>query len=131
MKMEAGEPIIFGDLGSLEMRPSRLAPYDGEIGVRLLYQDPVSGAEHDLIRYPAGLKAKLHRHTAAHTIVVLEGRLAVNDDVIGPGGYCHFPAGEPMFHAPAGQDGCLFVIIFHGPFDVELVGEGPLRSGPP
>jgi quercetin dioxygenase-like cupin family protein len=128
--MEAGELIVFDDLGSLEMRPSRLAPYDGEIGVRLLYHDPVSGVEHDLIRYPAGLKAKLHRHTAAHTIVLLQGRLAVNDEVVAPGAYCHFPAGEPMFHAPAGQEDCLFVIIFHGPFDVEVVGDEAFRSGP-
>jgi quercetin dioxygenase-like cupin family protein len=63
--------------------------------VRLLYEDPDSGAEHYLIRYPAGLNACLHRHTAAHTIVVLKGRLAVNE-VIGPGASCHFPAGETL-----------------------------------
>ncbi len=27
---------------------------------------------------PAGLRAQCHRHTAAHTIVVLEGRLEAN-----------------------------------------------------
>jgi hypothetical protein len=50
--------------------------------------------------------------------VVLEGRLAVNDQVVGPGAYCHFPPGEPMRHAPTGDDPCLFVTVFHGPFDV-------------
>jgi quercetin dioxygenase-like cupin family protein len=44
---------------------------------------PESGAEHYLIRYPAGLKVRVHRHTAAQTIVVLEGPLVVNDQVIG------------------------------------------------
>jgi quercetin dioxygenase-like cupin family protein len=61
----------------------------------------------------------MHRHTAAQTIVVLEGRLAVNDEVVGPGAYCHFSPGEPMFHAPAGDEPCLFVTIFHGASDVE------------
>jgi hypothetical protein len=43
---------------------------------------------------------------------------------VGPGAYCHFPGGVPMHHAPAGDEGCLFLILFDGPFDVELV-EGP------
>jgi quercetin dioxygenase-like cupin family protein len=129
--MEYGEAIILDHLDSVEMDQSQLVVYDREIGVRLLYRDPDSGAEHYLIRYPAGLKARLHRHTAAHTIVVLDGRLAVNNEVIGPAGYCHFPAGETMFHAPAGDEACLFVTIFHGPFDVESLSDGGMRSGTP
>jgi quercetin dioxygenase-like cupin family protein len=129
--MEYGETIILDHLDSVEMDQSQLVVYDREIGVRLLYKDPDSGAEHYLIRYPAGLKARLHRHTAAHTIVVLGGRLAVNNEVIGPGAYCHFPAGETMFHAPAGDEACLFVTIFHGPFDVESLSDESMRSGTP
>lgn len=125
--MEYGAAIIVDNLDSVQMDRSHPVIYDREIGVRLLYEDPESGAEHYLIRYPAGLKARLHRHTAAHTIVILEGRLAVNDGVIGPGAYCHFPAGETMFHAPAEGAACLFITIFHGPFDVEPVGDEEMR----
>jgi quercetin dioxygenase-like cupin family protein len=117
--MKYGDAIIFDNLDSVETRGSKIVVYDREIGVRLLYEDPQTGAEHYLIRYPAGLKARPHRHTAAHTFVVLEGRLAVNDHEVGPGSYCHFPAGEPMYHAPVGDEGCLFINIFHGPSDVE------------
>ena len=117
--MDNSAPTIVDRLSSVETPPSDLVVYDRTIGVRLLHQDPASGAEHYLIRYPARLKARWHRHSAAHTIVLLEGRLAVNDQEIGPGSYCHFPAGQPMFHAPAGDGPCLFVIIFDGPFDVE------------
>ena len=127
--MKYGEAIVVDHLGSAEMDLSRPVIYDREIGMRLLYEDPISGAEHYLIRYPSGLRAQPHRHTAAHTIVVLEGRLAVNNEVVGPGAYCHFPAGEIMFHAPAGKDACLFVTIFHGPFDVEPLSDQ--GTGPP
>lgn len=129
--MEYGQAIIFDHLDSVETDRSQPVIYDREIGVRLLYEDPDSGAGHYLIRYPAGLNARLHRHSASHTIVVLQGRLAVNDEVIGPGAYCHFPAGETMFHAPAGAEDCLFVTIFHGPFDVEALGDGDMHSGNP
>ena len=97
------------------------AVYDAPVHLRQLYEDPASGAEHYLVRYPVGVSGRLHRHTAAQTIVVLDGRLDANGRVIGPGGYAHFPAGEPMRHQPAGDDACLFVTIFHGPFDVEVL----------
>jgi len=121
--MEHGEAIVQDHLGSVDMETSRQVVYDREIELRLLHQDRGSGAEHYVVRYPAGLRARPHRHTAAQTVVVLEGRLRVNDDVIGPGAYCHFPGGETMFHGPAGDEGCLFVTIFHGPFDVEPLGD--------
>ena len=121
--MQFGRAVIVDRLRSVELGWSQPRIYDRGIGLRLLYQDPDSGAEHYLIRYPAGLKARSHRHTAAHTIVVLEGRLEVNNHVIGPGAYCHFPPGETMRHAPAGDDSCLFVTIFHGPFDVQPVDQ--------
>jgi quercetin dioxygenase-like cupin family protein len=129
--MEYGEAIILDHLDSLELQESRPVIYDRAIGVRLLYEDPDSGAEHYLIRYPAGLNARVHRHTAAHTIMVFAGRLAVNSQVIGPGAYCHFPAGEAMLHAPAGDQACLFVNIFHGPSDVQALSDEDMRSPAP
>ena len=121
--MQYGRAVVVDQLESVELGQSRSVIYDREIGLRLLYQDPDSGAEHYLIRYPAGLRTRLHRHTAAHTIVVLDGRLEVNNQVIGPGAYCHFPPGETMRHAPADGDSCLFVIIFDGPVDVQPLDE--------
>ncbi len=118
--MTGGGAVIVDGLASLPLEQSRSQPaiYDRPVGLRLLYQDPDSGAEHYLIRYPAGLKALAHRHSAAHTIIVLEGRLVADGTVVGPGAYLHFPAGTVMHHAPADDGPCLFVIVFHGPFDV-------------
>jgi quercetin dioxygenase-like cupin family protein len=115
-----GEPPVIADgLASLPLEQSQPVIYDRPIGLRQLYQDPDSGAEHYLIRYPAGLRAQRHRHSAAHTMIVLEGRLQANGTVVGPGAYVHFPAGTVMHHAPADDAPCLFVTIFHGPFDVQ------------
>ena len=119
--MEFGDVVIYDHLDSLPMDRSRPIVYDRDIELRLLHQDPESGEEHYLVRYPAQLDARVHRNTAAHTIVVLEGRLTVNGENIGPGAYCHFPARVAMHHAPSGDEPCLFVIIFHGPYDVETL----------
>ena len=122
--MTYGEAIIVGDLASLELGDpgaAAAAVYDKPIGLRLMYEDPASGEEHYLVRYPPGVKGRVHRHTAAHTIVVLEGQLDANGQVIGPRSYAHFPAGETMCHQAAGDSACLFVLLFHGAFDVEVV----------
>jgi quercetin dioxygenase-like cupin family protein len=115
---------IVDQLRSLELHQpgtAAAAVYDQPIGLRLLFQDAASGEEHYLVRYPSGLRGRVHRHTAAHTIVVLDGRLEANGQVIGPGSYAHFPAGEPMRHQATDDGPCLFVLLFHGPFDVEVM----------
>lgn len=118
---------IVDDLRSLELREPGAAAagvYDRPIELRLLFEDAASGEEHYLVRYPTGVRGRVHRHTAAHTIVVLEGQLEANGQLIGPGSYAHFPAGEPMQHQATESGPCLFVLLFHGPFDVEVV-DGP------
>jgi quercetin dioxygenase-like cupin family protein len=120
--------LIIRDLGALTVDPpgaSAAAVYDRPIGLRVLYEDPRSGAEHYLVRYPPGVTGRVHVHTAAHTIVVLAGRLDVDGEIVGPGGYAHFPAGRPMCHQATPDAGCLFVLIFDGPFDVRVVDDPP------
>ena len=120
---DAGDTILIAGLGSLELGEAQPEIYDRAIGLRLLYQDVRSGAEHYLIRYPTGLRARRHRHSAAHTIVVLEGELLANGQPLAAGSYAYFPAQTAMHHEPAADHGCLFVIIFDGPFDVEPLDE--------
>ena len=129
--IEHGRTVIVDKLATLELERSEPLIYDRPIGIRLLYHDPRSGAEHYLVRYPAGLKALPHRHTAAQTVVVLEGQFEVNGKTLGPGAYCHFPGGEAAHHAPGGSDPCLFVTIFDGPFDVHPLARAPRRREPP
>jgi quercetin dioxygenase-like cupin family protein len=122
--MDYGRAIVVDELMALELgtpEAAAAAVYDRPIGLALLHEDPDTGEEHYLVRYPAGLQGRVHRHSSAHTIVVLEGRLEANGRVVGPGAYVHFPAGEPMKHQAAGNEACLFIILFHGPFDVHIV----------
>jgi quercetin dioxygenase-like cupin family protein len=129
--MQYGDVTIVTQLSSMELGPpgaAAAAVYDRPIGLRLLFEDTQTGEEHYLVRYPAGLKAHVHRHSAAHTIVVLEGRLEVNGRVIGPGSYAHFAAGGAMHHQSTTEESCLFVILFHGPFDVQIVDQSPVYA---
>jgi quercetin dioxygenase-like cupin family protein len=119
--MGFGHAVIVEGLRSLELDSSHPEIYDRAIGVRLLYEDPASGAEQYVIRYPEGLKNKLHTHSAAQTIVVLEGRLVVNGRTIGPGSYAHVPAGEAMTHEPPPGESCLFASLFDGAVDMTVV----------
>lgn len=119
--MQYGRAVVVDELESIELQPTQPEIYDREILVHTLFEDPQSGAEHYLIRYPAGLKTTLHTHSKSHTIVVLEGRLEANGQVIGPHAYAHFPGGEAMVHAPADGGSCLFVVVFDGPVDMQVV----------
>ncbi|HEX6540104.1 MAG TPA: DUF4437 domain-containing protein [Candidatus Dormibacteraeota bacterium] len=113
-----GGSVIVDALASLELEPRRMPIYDREIGLRLLAIDERTGAEHYVVRYPQGMRAQPHWHSASQTILVIEGSLEVNGSVIGAGGYCHLPGGVPMHHGPANGSHCVFVSIFAGAFDV-------------
>lgn len=126
MTENLGAVIVIDHLKALELQEpgaAAAAVYDRPIALRLLYEDPASGEEHYLVRYPPGVQGRIHRHSAAHTIVVLEGWLEVNGRVIGPGSYAHFPGGQLMRHQATEEGPCLFVLLFDGPFDVEVIRE--------
>src|SRR5438105_3503882 len=80
--VDYGSAIIVEGLDTLALSSTRQPIYDQEFGIASLHQDAASGAEHYLIRYPAGMKAQSHRHTAAHTIVVLEGAIEANQPMV-------------------------------------------------
>jgi quercetin dioxygenase-like cupin family protein len=116
--MTPASAVLVNELGSLRLEEAQPEIYDRPVALRLLYQDPASGAEHYLVQCPQGLRARPHRHSAAHTIIVLEGAMQLDGQLLRPGSYAHHPPGTVMHHAPAPGQHCLFLIIFHGPFDV-------------
>jgi quercetin dioxygenase-like cupin family protein len=112
--------VIHPDLKALALRTTEQPAYDRPFELQLLFQDPRTGAEHYVVRYRPGTKARPHSHTAAHTIIVLHGHLNVDGRTLGPGGYAHHPGDTTMLHEPAGDEGCTFVLIFDAPFDLHL-----------
>ena len=114
--------ILRAQLAWADLEESQPVIYDRPIGVRLLYQDPRAGAEHYLIGYPPGLQVQRHTHSAAHTIIVLDGVMDANGELLHADSYAHFESGSVHHHAPAEGGTCLFVIIFHSPFDVTPAG---------
>lgn len=115
------EPVLVPDVRSLALRSAEQPAYDRPFELRELYTDPVTGAEHYVVRYRAGTRARWHRHHAAHTMVVVSGELVANGQRLGPGGYAHFPGGVAMLHEPGQEHDCTFVLMFDAPFDVELL----------
>ena len=115
------DPVIVVDISSLALRVSEQPAYDRPFAIKELYADPRTGAEHYVVRYQTGTKARWHRHSAAHTMIVLSGQLVANGQRLGPGGYAHFPGGTAMLHEPAEDHDCTFVLIFDGPFDVTVI----------
>ena len=112
--------VIHPDLNAIALRTTEQPAYDQPFELQLLHYDERTGAEHYVVRYRPGTKARAHRHTSAHTIVVLEGHMTVDGHVLGPGGYAHHPGETTMVHEPAAGESCTFVLIFDGPFDLRL-----------
>ena len=56
-----------------------------------LIEDPETGMEVRLVRYPAGIINPRHTHPCAHGMYVLEGTLVTHDGRYGPGNFVWFP----------------------------------------
>jgi anti-sigma factor ChrR (cupin superfamily) len=119
------EAVIHQDLTTIALRTTEQAAYDRPFELELLHHDQRTGAEHYIVRYRPGTTARSHRHTAAHTIIVLDGHLMVDGQRLGPGGYAHHPGDTTMLHEPAIGEGCTFVLLFDGPFDLRLSDDAP------
>jgi len=86
-----------------------------------LFQDPETGMEIRLVRYPAGLVNPLHTHPCGHGMFVLEGTLVTHRGNFGPGSFVWFPEGEPMEHgATTGRD-VVVLFITNKPFRIDYI----------
>jgi len=84
-------------------------------------EDPETGAEIRLVKYPAGVINTRHVHTCAHGMYVLEGTLITHAGSFGPGNFIWFPAGIEMEHGATADTDAVVVFITNRKFDIEYL----------
>ena len=83
-----------------------------------LFEDPDTGMEVRLVRYPAGVVNPWHTHPCAHGMYVLEGTLVTHDGQYGPGSFVWFPEGAPMQHGATASGDVTVVFITNKRFEI-------------
>ncbi len=96
--------------------------FNEKIGAALyrknLIEDPETGMEVRLVRYPAGIVNPLHTHPCAHGMYVLEGTLVTHDGRYGPGHFVWFPEGLEMEHGASAEGDVTVLFITNKPFEI-------------
>ena len=88
---------------------------------KLLLQDPDTGMEISLARYPAGFTTTWHTHPCAHGMFVLEGTLVTHAGTYGPGGFVWFPEGMLMEHGATADAEVVVLFITNKRFEINYV----------
>ena len=96
--------------------------FNDKIGAALyrknLSEDPETGMEVRLVRYPAGIVNPRHTHPCAHGMYVLEGTLVTHDGRYGPGYFVWFPEGLEMEHGASAEGDVTVVFITNKRFEI-------------
>jgi quercetin dioxygenase-like cupin family protein len=83
-----------------------------------LVQDPDTGMEVRLVRYPAGVINTRHTHPCAHGMYVLKGTLVTHAGRFSPGSFVWFPEGCVMEHGAAAEADVVVLFITNKPFEI-------------
>ena len=83
-----------------------------------LMEDPDTGMEVRLVRYPAGIINPLHTHPCAHGMYVLEGTLVTHEGRYGPGHFVWFPEGSRMTHGASAEQDVTVLFITNKRFEI-------------
>ena len=96
--------------------------FNEQTGVTLhrkeIFQDPDTGMQVRIVRYPAGFVNPWHTHHCAHGMYVLEGTLVTHDGSYGPGSFVWFPEGSEMQHGATAEEPVTVLFITNKPFDI-------------
>lgn len=106
----------FGALASRYVETESLpwvpAPFPG-VELKVLMQDPTTGASTVLTRMAPGSVLPMHEHTGLEQSFVLEGSLQDDEGVVTAGNYVWRPAGSR--HMASTPQGCLVLSVFMTP----------------
>ena len=83
-----------------------------------LFEDPETGMEVRLVRYPAGFMNPLHTHPCAHGMYVLEGTLVTHQGRFTPGHFVWFPEGSVMEHGATAEEDVTVLFITNKRFEI-------------
>lgn len=83
-----------------------------------LIEDPQTGVEIRLVRYPAGVVNPWHKHPCAHGMYVLEGTLSTPEGNYGPGNFVWFPEGMLMEHGATAEGDVTVLFITNKRFEI-------------
>jgi quercetin dioxygenase-like cupin family protein len=96
--------------------------YKAELGKssfrKMLVQDPDTGMEVRVVRYPAGFTTTWHTHSCAHGLYVLEGTLVTHAGSYGAGNFVWFPEGMVMEHGARPDAEVVVLFITNKKFDI-------------
>lgn len=90
-----------------------------------LHEDPETGANVFVMRYPAGFTNPWHHHDCSHGIYVLKGVLNTPIGKFGPGSYVWFPEGSVHYHGATAESDVTFLFITNKKFDIMFVDKNP------
>lgn len=91
-----------------------------------MISDPLHGMVVNFSRYPEGFYKPYHRHTCSHGILVIDGKMKIDDGtVFSPGSFVWDPAGFAGGHGAADDSDCLFLLVANSPLKTEFLSDEP------
>ena len=83
-----------------------------------LIEDPDTGMEVRLVKYPAGVVNPRHTHPCAHGMFVLDGTLVTQEGEYSPGNFVWFPEGMVMEHGATAERDVIVLFITNKRFEI-------------
>ena len=118
--MESSEMITI-DVNSMPWEARFKEEHGQTVYRKLLLQDPDTGMEIRLLRYPAGVVIPWHTHPCAHGMYVLEGTLVTQAGSYGPGSFVWFPEGMAMHHGATAESDVTMLFINNKPMGIDYL----------
>ena len=88
-----------------------------------LYEDPETGMNFHVRKYPAGFMVTTHVHQCSHGLYVLSGHLKTNTGVYGPGTLIWYPEGIVAEHGATDTEDVVCLFINNKPFQITYLDE--------
>ncbi|MBI3552327.1 MAG: cupin domain-containing protein [Elusimicrobia bacterium] len=114
-----GSPLVLKHPEEIQWKVSGSLPPGAEY--HLVYEDPVTHAVQTLVRFPSGYTLPPHFHTHDETILVIKGKLVVEQagspTTLGPESYAAIPSG--LMHSLKAKSACVLFVTVTGPYDVK------------